>query len=77
MSKHTKRIDHEMVEIQKDIITAANSMIQTSQSVLEADKKSSSVDAKEIVKICFDGMTMLDTAHAKLNIEKTCNIFIS
>ena len=49
LSGYTKRIDHEMVEIQKDIITAANSMIQISQSVLEADKKSTMVDSKEIV----------------------------
>ena len=70
LSGYTKRIDHEMVEIQKDIITAANSMIQISQSVLEADKKSTMVDSKEIVKKCFDAITMLGTAHAKLNNKR-------
>lgn len=70
LSGYTKRIDHELVEIQKDIITATNSMIQISQSILEADKKSTMVNSKEIVKMCFDGITMLGTAHAKLNNKR-------
>eukprot|EP00794_Sanderia_malayensis_P013520 gene13520-14932_t len=70
LSAYTKRLDHEMAEIQKYITTATNSIIQISQSVLEADKKSTMIDSKEIVKMCFDGITTLGTAHAKLNNKR-------
>eukprot|EP00794_Sanderia_malayensis_P013139 gene13139-14492_t len=70
LSAYTKRLDHEMVEIQKHITTATNSIIQISQSILEADKKSTMIDSKEIVKMCFDGIKTLGTAHVKLNNKR-------
>ena len=64
LSGFTKRLDHEMAEIQKGIITATNAVANISESILQADKSFTMIDSKEVIKMCFDSITMLGTAHA-------------
>ena len=70
LSGYTKRLDYEMVEIQKDIITAANAVVHISEAILQADKLSTMIDSKEVIKMCFDSITMLGTAHGRLNNKR-------
>ena len=77
LSGFTKRLDHEMVEIQKDITTATNAVVNISESILQADKSSIMIDSKEVIKMCFDSITMLGTAHARLNSKRKHSISTS
>ena len=67
LNAYTRRHDHELADTQRDLISVTNVLTLISQAILEADKKSTMINSKDIIKMCFDGITMLGTAHAKLN----------
>ena len=66
LNASTRRHDHELADTQKDLSSATNVLTLISQAILGADKKSTMIDSKDI-KMCLDDITMLGTAHAKLN----------